>query len=292
MAEQHRHRALGKGLGALISAAAYATPSFATQEEKNIILIPIDKIRPNPYQPRVNFAEESIKELAESIKVHGILQPIIVTQSINEEYQIVAGERRLLAAKYLGLTEVPAIVKKVTPQEHLILSLIENLQREDLNPIEEAQGYQQLIDEFGLTQEELAKYIGKTRPYIANTLRILKLPEKIKALVASGKISSAHARTLVGIEDEKLLEKLVDRIMLEGLTVRELEFIKSTLSKSKKKGSIGVAKSPETQLLEDELQKVFATKVRICGNDRKGKIEIYYFSLDDFDRILKLLRKS
>jgi len=289
MVEQHnRHRALGKGLSALISAAPSAN---VQQVEKNVIFIPINKIQPNPYQPRATFQEESIKELAESIRIHGILQPIIVTYSANDEYQIIAGERRLLAAKHLGLTEVPAIVKKVTPQEHLILSLIENLQREDLNPIEEAQGYQQLIDEFGLTQEELARYVGKTRPYIANTLRILKLPEEVKDLVASGKISPAHARTLVGIEDEKLLEKLVDRIMLEGLTVRELEFIKGSLSKSRKKRSAGINKPPEAMLLEDELQKVFATKVRICGNDKKGKIEIYYFSLDDFNRILKLLRR-
>jgi ParB family chromosome partitioning protein len=289
MVEQHnRHRALGKGLSALISAA----PSVNVQQvEKNVIFIPINKIQPNPYQPRATFQEESIKELAESIRIHGILQPIIVTYGANDEYQIIAGERRLLAAKHLGLTEVPAIVKKVTPQEHLILSLIENLQREDLNPIEEAQGYQQLIDEFGLTQEELARYVGKTRPYIANTLRILKLPEEVKDLVASGKISPAHARTLVGIEDEKLLEKLVDRIMLEGLTVRELEFIKGSLPKSRKKRSAGINKPPEAMLLEDELQKVFATKVRICGNDKKGKIEIYYFSLDDFNRILKLLRR-
>ncbi len=287
------HQALGKGLEALIPKSEIRIPKSETGEQ--IIKIPIEKIKPNRYQPRTEFKEENLTELANSIKEKGLLQPLIVTVSvIPGEYELIAGERRLRAAKLAGLNEVPVVIRpQVSEQERLQISLIENLQREDLNSIEEAQAYQQLIKEFGLTQEELAQRLSKSRTAITNTLRLLNLPQEIKEAVSSGIISSGHARTLVGLPVEEI-QKLVQRIINERISVRETEKIVERFKvenlKLKRKKSRLLA-GPELVSLSEELQHLLGTKVKIKGNTKKGKIEIYYYSLTDLERLLKLIQK-
>jgi len=282
------HQALGKGLEALIP-KAQITEKLPIGEQ--IVKIPIEKIKPNRYQPRNEFKRENLDELANSIKEKGLLQPLIISPGIiSGEYELIAGERRLRAAKLAGLNEVPAIIRTVNEQERLQISLIENLQREDLNPIEEAKAFKRLIEEFGLTQEELARRLGKSRALIANTLRLLNLPQEIREAVISGTISSGHARTLVGLPVEKM-QKLVQRIINERLSVRETEKIverfKVESLKLKRKKKI----LPELLSLSEELQHLLGTKVKIKGNTKKGKIEIYYYSLPDLERLIKLIKK-
>ncbi len=283
------HQALGKGLEALIP-KSQITPTI-TVEGEQIVKIPVEKIKPNRYQPRNKFKDENLQELASSIKEKGLLQPLIITPSlVPGEYELIAGERRLRATKLAGLNEVPVIIRsEVSEQERLQISLIENLQREDLNPIEEAQAYQCLIKEFDLTQEDLAKLLGKSRALIANTLRLLSLPAEIKDAVISGAISSGHARTLIGLPTEEI-QKLVQRIIQERLSVRETEKIVERLKveslKLKRKKKI----LPELISAGEELQRSLGTKVKIKGTAKKGRIEIYYYSLDELNRIIDLLK--
>lgn len=286
------HQALGKGLEALIP-KSQITPTVTVGGEQ-IVKIPVEKIKPNRYQPRNEFKDENLQELANSIKEKGLLQPLIITPSlVPGEYELIAGERRLRATKLAGLTELPVIIRsEVTEQERLQISLIENLQREDLNPLEEAQAYQQLIKEFGLTQEELAQRLGKSRAAIANTLRLLSLPQEIKEAVINRTISAGHARSLVGLESMEI-QKLVQRIINERLTVRETEKIAERLKvdrlKLKRKKSRLLA-GPELVSAEEDLQRFLGTKVKIKGSGKKGKIEIYYYSLDELNRIINLLK--
>lgn len=289
------HQALGKGLEALIPKVQIAPrPSRGRlQIGEEIVKIPLEKIKPNRYQPRNEFKEENLSELANSVREKGVLQPLIISPSaIPGEYELIAGERRLRAAKLAGLSEVPVVIRPtVSEQERLQISLIENLQREDLNPIEEARAYQKLIKEFGLTQEEIAERLGKSRATVANTLRLLNLPQEIKEAVSSRIISSGHARTLVGLPVEEI-QKLVQRIIQERLSVRETEKIverfKVESLKLKRKKKI----LPELISAAEELQQGLGTKVKIKGSVRKGKIEIYYYSLDDLNRLLDLLKKT
>ncbi len=287
------HQALGKGLEALIPKSQIT--DYKLKISEGIIKIPIEKIKPNRYQPRNKFKEENLAELANSIKERGLLQPLVIsTSAIPGEYELLAGERRLRAAKLAGLSEVPVLIRpEVSEQERLQISLIENLQREDLNPIEEAQAYQKLIKEFGLTQEELAQRMAKSRAVIANTLRLLNLPSEIKETVISGAISSGHARTLVGLPAEEI-QKLVQRIIRERLSVRETEKIVENLKvetlKLKRKKSRLLA-GPELVSLSEELQHLLGTKVKIKGSTKKGKIEIYYYSLADLERLTGLIKK-
>ncbi|HCJ67199.1 MAG TPA: hypothetical protein DHV62_07740 [Elusimicrobia bacterium] len=284
------HQALGKGLEALIPKSQIT--DYKLQISEGIVKVPIEKIKPNRYQPRNKFKEENLTELANSIKEKGLLQPLVISPSaIPGEYELLAGERRLRAAKLAGLNEVKVIIRpEVTEQERLQISLIENLQREDLNPIEEAQAYQKLIKEFGLTQEELAQRLGKSRAAIANTLRLLNLPQEIKETIASGTISSGHARNLVGLPVEEI-QKLVQRIIQERLSVRETEkiverFKVESLKLRKKKKIL-----PELVSLSEELQHLLGTKIKIKGNTKKGRIEIYYYSLSDLERLIGLIKR-
>ncbi len=289
-------KALGKGIEALI-------PKVSRAASIEVVSIDIDKIKPNKYQSRTQFDQEKLKELASSIKREGVVQPIIVSPS-GDNYQLVAGERRWWAAKMAELKEIPALVRRVTDREMFEISLIENIQREDLNPIEEAQAFQRLMKEFNLSQQELADHLGKTRSTVANILRLINLPEEIKEFVSGKLISAGHARVLLSIPGEKKRIDLARRILKEKLTVRETEDIVERLKVKGMPSGKRVArkeKSPEVIELEEELQRILGTKVRIKstrsgrfspgeGGKVQGKIEIEYYSLEDLERIIELLR--
>ncbi|MFD2215360.1 ParB/RepB/Spo0J family partition protein [Metabacillus endolithicus] len=279
-------RGLGKGINALFT-------NMEVEKEESIQEINIHEIRPNPYQPRKIFEEDAINELKESILQHGVLQPIIVRKSI-KGFEIVVGERRFRAAKAAELTVIPAVVRELTEQQMMELALLENLQREDLSPIEEAQAYQKLMEHLDLTQEALAKRLGKSRPHIANHVRLLTLPDQIQQLIAEGKLSMGHGRTLLGLKNKEKLNALVEKIIREHLNVRQLEQLiqqlNSNVSRETKK------KKPEKDVFikerESFLQEYFGTSVTIKKQKKKGKIEIEFFSQDDLDRILELLEQQ
>ena len=283
-------RRLGKGLGALISAA---TSSAVDESEKAVPSVPIAAVRPNRYQPRSNFDPEKIEELKISISEKGVIQPIIVNKRADSEgYELIAGERRLRAAKELGWAEIPCIVKEVDDRELLEIALIENLQRENLNPIEEATAYKQLVNEFNLTQSEAAQKVGKNRSTVTNMLRLLNLPEEIQELLKGGYLSTGHARPLLAIPDAERQVAIANNIVEKGLSVRETEKLIQKLAKKNKKETKSKASVLDSYLqnLEDELQRNFGTKVRIkkIAEDR-GKIEISFYSNEDFERLIERL---
>jgi len=282
------HKALGRGLESLIPQTARPA-----QKGDTVITIPIDKIKPNRYQTRKDFNEAKIKELAQSIKQHGLAQPLLVAPSaIPGAYELIAGERRWRASQLAGLMEVPAIVKQADDKERFELSLIENIQRENLNSIEEARGYKRLCEEFNHTQEELAKALGKDRSVVANLMRLLNLPDDVQEAISSGLMSAGHGRAIAGIEDEKKQRFLLEKILKEKLTVREIEAIVAQWKAGavpvlKKKG-----KKQEAELLglSEDLQRRFGTKIKITGKAARGKIEIHYFSLKELERIAAILK--
>lgn len=276
-------RGLGKGLGALI-------PENEDEVQNSVIEIKITDIEPNEKQPRRKFNDESLANLSESIKEHGVVQPIIV-RKIGNGYQIIAGERRWRASRLAGKKTIPAIIKDYSNLQVMEIALIENLQREDLNSIEEALAYKSLIEEYKLTQEEISKRIGKSRPAIANSLRLLQLPQKIKDMIAEGKISQGHARALLAIEEEKKQLEIAERIIDQQLNVRQIERLaKDTKQKEK-------VKAPpdkymiEINQLEERLKGTLGTKVIIHHKTNRGRIEIEYYSNEDLDRIINLLEK-
>ncbi|WP_134683588.1 ParB/RepB/Spo0J family partition protein [Brevibacillus migulae] len=276
-------RGLGKGLSALIN-------SNLVEESDQVTEALLGDIRPNPYQPRKEFAAEAIQELAESIKEHGVIQPLIVRKSI-KGYELVAGERRLRAAKEAGLQRVPVVVKQYTDQQLMEIALIENLQRENLNPIEEAEAYEKLIGHYSYTQDELAKRIGKSRPHVANILRLLQLPLKIRELVAVGSLTMGHARALLPIEDEDQQWQVAFDVVKKGLSVRQLEELVKALNVSREtKSKKPVKKEKAFTQMEERLRTYFGTSVRINKGAKKGKIEIEFYSSDDLQRILDMLR--
>ena len=291
---------LGKGLDSLIPEGVMElTASGRSSEEKADTMLKISLIEPNRDQPRKVFEEEPLLELAESIKQFGIIQPLVVTKKDNY-YEIIAGERRWRAAKLAGLKEVPVIIKEYTDQEIMEISLIENIQREDLNAIEEAQAYQKLLKEFHLTQEDVAKRVSKSRTAITNTMRLLKLDEKIQNMVIENEISSGHARALLAIEDKEVQHQTAQRIVSEQLSVRETEQMVRDLLNPEVKTSEEkkpVKKQLESELTayreaEDKLKSILGTKVIIQKKDNnKGKIEIEYYSVEDLDRIIELMEK-
>jgi ParB family chromosome partitioning protein len=284
------HKALGRGLESLLSVS---TPAAAAQGEA-VASIPIDKIKPNRYQPRTNFDENKLRELSDSIKQHGLAQPLLVAPSaVPGEYELIAGERRWRASQMAGLKEVAAVVRKVSEKEKFQLSLIENIQRENLNPIEEAKAYKRLCAEFNLTQEELAQIMGKDRSVVANVLRLLNLPEEVQDAIMQGVISPGHGRILAGIDDESRQKQLAEQIIREKLTVREVEKIAAdwrTVLNAKK----GKLKKVDAELLHlaEELQRSLGTKVLVFGKPKKGKIEIHYFSLEELERLSVRLRNG
>jgi ParB family chromosome partitioning protein len=278
-------KGLGKGLGALIS-------NEATEEEAGIMELKINEIEPNAGQPRKNFDDEKLVQLADSIKQHGIIQPIIVKKE-NSTYTIIAGERRWRAAKIAGLDKIPVIVKDFTKKQVMEIALIENLQREDLNPIEEAEAFLHLIDEFDLTQEQIAETIGRSRSAIANSLRLLGLTTEVRKFIIKGELTSGHARTLVIIQDEELQKKAAEFIIQNRLSVRETEdYVKSlgkTQNKTKRKNSDD---DPEIKAVENRLKNILGTKVKLQASNNKGKITIEYYSNEELDRLLTFFYKT
>lgn len=285
-------KGLGKGLGALFGVFDEAESyNKITNEKKTagVAEIEIDKIRANPNQPRKNFDEEALKELAASIKVHGIVQPIILNKQDDGNYLIIAGERRYRAAKLCGLKVVPAVIKNYTDKQVKEISIIENLQREDLNPIEAARSIKELMDEYNLTQEVVSERIGKSRSNVANTLRLLTLTPEVLAMVENGKLSAGHARCLVTIDDVNEQIRLANVVVSKNLSVRDLEKAVKNLLNPTKKIVIKEEQSLELKELINQMQKTFATKVSAIGNDNKGRIYIDYYNRDDLDRIAELL---
>lgn len=276
--------ALGKGLGALI-------PDDLVPEQKqnnNEMLISINLIKSNENQPRKAFDDEKIAELAESIKHHGIVQPIILKRE-KENYIIVAGERRWRAAKLLGLKEVPAIIKDLDDKQVLEIALVENIQRENLNPIEEAIAYKQLLSEFNLTQEELSKRIGKSRVSITNTMRLMNLNVDVQQYIIDGVISEGHGRVLLGISDENLQYEIAQKVIDEKLSVRELETVVKHLNKESNNIVQQRELNPYYKDITDRLQDFLGTKVNISSKNNKGKIQIEYYSEEDLQRILEII---
>lgn len=278
-----RGKALGRGLEALFNDV-----QTDEQKETDIMYIDINKITPNLNQPRKHFNSDKINELSESIKVHGVIQPIIV-KLIDAGYEIIAGERRWRAAKKSGLKEIPCIIKKIDEKHHMLLAMIENLQREDLNALEEAKAFEYMLKSYNMTQEEVSKNVGKSRPYIANALRLLKLPENIQELLLDNKISSGHARALINIKDPKAQSSLAQEIIDKGLSVRQIE--NATDKKNVKKSNSKRTVNKDVQLLsiEDDLKKVLGTKVIINHKGKKGKLEIEYYSQEELERLIDLL---
>ena len=274
-------KVLGKGLGALI------TPEPQGQISKLLMLDP-KTIIPNRYQPRLNFREDKLHELVESIREKGIVQPLIVCRHADNSYELIAGERRLRAARELELAQVPVVIKQVNEQEMLELSIIENIQRDDLNPIEEAKAYAALIKDFGFTQELVADSVGKSRATVANTLRLLTLPKIIKDALFKDQISRGHAKVILSLTKTVKQLELLDLILKKGLSVREAEMF-CTLEKSVKVKKI-VSKDEHVINLERELCQIFGTKVSLFHGKKRGKIQIEYYSLDDLDRVLRLIR--
>lgn len=262
--------------------------NVSVEENKTGALeIPIEKIVPNPHQPRLHFDPEKLDELARSIKEHGILQPLVVSQA-GEYYELIAGERRLQAAKKIGLLTVPVVVRDVTEQQKLELAIIENIQRHNLNPIEEAKSYLRLVDEFGLGQEAVAQKMGKSRSGVANTLRLLSLPVEIQRAVAEGKISEGHAKALLAIENPEKQRAVFDLIIKEELTVRETEMkVRSISVKPHLRGTAML--NPEIIQRAEHLTQVLGTKVKIVPAGKGGRIIIEYYSPEDLDGLLKRL---
>ena len=293
---------LGRGLDALFADAVPV--SDPVKEEKqvksnrekaedvtgdSVQYINIHDIMPNANQPRKTFSEDKIEELAKSIKEHGIIQPIVVRRKDNS-YEIVAGERRWRAARKADLVQVPCLIRDLSDEHNMLIAIIENMQREDLNPVEEAEGLNQMIETFGMTQEQISKSVGKSRPYIANALRLLKLPDYIKEEMSEGRISAAHGRTLIPVEDENLRRALCQRIIKEGLSVRETERLVSEQGKTKKKRPAAKVKNPDVARVEEELKETLGTRVTINQNGKKGRIEIEFFSREELDRLIDLLK--
>ena len=280
---------LGKGLGRGLD-AIFATENveLVTDNDK-IVEIALDEIKKNPYQPRTYFNEEKLNELKESIEKNGLLQPIIVKKTV-KGYYIIAGERRYRAFEMLGRKEIPAIIKEMTDEEMMVFAVLENLQREDLSALEESESYKNLMDKMSLTQEELAKKLGKSRPYIANSLRLLKLPAEIKNKLEQGLISAAHARTLLALKTKKAMEDVCALVIERKMSVRELEEYVAKLLKPKE---VKKAKAKDIFIEEQEniLKKCLGTSVTIKqGRNKKGKIEIEFKDNDEFERIISLFK--
>ncbi|RFU67262.1 ParB/RepB/Spo0J family partition protein [Peribacillus saganii] len=279
-------KGLGKGINALFN-------NLEAGKEDSVQEINIKQLRPNPYQPRKIFQDDAIEELKQSIQEHGILQPIIARKSI-KGYEIVVGERRFRAAKAAGLKDVPVVVRELNEQQMMELAVLENLQREDLNPIEEAAAYQTLLEKLKVTQEQLAKRLGKSRPHIANHIRLLSLSDDIQNYISEGKISMGHGRALLGLKKKDQIPAVVEKILKDGLNVRQLEQYIQQLNQNVPRGT--PEKKPKKDIFiqerENSLRERFGTTVVIKQSKKKGKIEIEYYSKEDLERILEMLEND
>ena len=283
-------RGLGKGLNAIIGADIVSE----VIDRPRAIEISVDRLSPNPFQPRRSFTEEGLEQLAESIRHHGILQPIVVRPS-GDGYQLIAGERRWRAAQIVGLQRIPAVVRELDDPSMVQVALIENLQREDLNPIEEASAYRRLMDEFNMTQEQLSSTIGRSRPAIANAVRLLNLPTEIQRAVEERKLSEGHARCLLAISDQEDQLKVAAQIIANGLNVRQAEELVRGTTRDVSRETIRKRTSeddPDAVRLTQRLGERLGTRVKLSGSVRKGKLEIEYYSTEDLDRILEIILGS
>lgn len=290
------NKVLGKGLSALISQhqtqAATANDQQLASREETLFLDP-KKILKNHLQPRDNYDDKAIEELKLSIKEKGILQPLVVRPTSSGSYEVVAGQRRLLAARALGLEKVPVLVKTVSDNELLVLALVENIQREDLNVLEEARAFSRLSDEFKMNHDQIAVAVGKSRSTVVNTIRLLKLPTKIQYEIEQQHISMGHARALLALDSAEAQLKMAEMIVEQGLSVRAVEgFVKQASAKTPNKTKAQKAKDPDIAYLEDELRRILGTKVAVEDHKGRGKLVIEYYSLDDLDRVLTILRKK
>lgn len=277
-------KGLGKGLGALLGDF-----SDEVQSDSPYKLLPLHKIEPNPEQPRRDFDEENLNDLAESIRIHGVIQPLTVRELPNGYYQIIAGERRWRASRMANLREVPAVVIEADDKKATELALIENLQRADLNPVEEALGYQKLMEDFGMTQEEAAQRVGKSRPAVANALRLLALPEEVMTMVRTGKLSAGHARAVLAVKDKKKQLAAAQKISALGLSVRQAELLCKNMGKEAPKKKEPVFAVDYVAECEKSLSKHLGRGVKIVNGKRKGRFELEFYGQDDLQNLLDAL---
>ena len=304
MAAKTKAKGLGKGLEALFGDAEVAPAEKkpaarkkqtaakteeAPSEEGGVLYVSIDDIRPNSAQPRKTFDDEKLEELSASIERHGVIQPVVL-RKLGKGYELVAGERRWRAARMAGLKEIPCIVKELSDEENMLLAIIENMQREDLNPIEEAEGIRQMIDTYGLTQEQVSYSVGKSRPYISNSLRLLKLPAKVQELTAEGKITTGHARALAGIKSRQVQVDLAMRAAKDDLSVRQIENLVKAAKEPPKKPASRTPKTADEKRVEEDLKNALGTRVRLNRKGKKGKIEIEFYSTEELERLIELLK--
>ena len=301
MAAEQKKSRLGKGLGALLGEYL---PEESGPEANGYRVVAVAKIAPNPLQPRRDFTEEQLAELASSIRENGLLQPLVVRPATKAspggaEFELVAGERRWRAVRRLGWTEVPVIIREMDDRTLLVLAIVENVQRADLSPLEEADGYRRLIDEFGYTQKDVAEQVGKERSTVANLLRLLQLPATVQRMVTAGQLSMGHARALLGLNDERRMAELARRIVGEGLSVRSVEEQVrrqrggASPATTAEPATTTKAPDPHVRQLERELQRLFGTPVHIqVGRGQTGRIEIPFYNTVDFERVMDLLLGS
>ena len=303
---------LGRGLDALFADAAPVdeinnpakgrrsdSVSEDTEDTDRVLYIDINDIRPNSAQPRLHFDEEKLRELSGSIKTNGVIQPLIVRES-SSGYELVAGERRWRAARMAGLRTVPCIVRNFDEKQNAIVAIIENMQREDLNPIEEALGLKSMTEKYGFTQEQISASLGRSRTYITNSIRLLKLPEEIQQYVSSGQMSAAHGRTIINIPDKAKQKEIADKIIRNDLSVRATERLAEKVKdelrperkRRKKASEADKTKNAEIVAVERELMTLLGTKVHISGDDSKGKIELEYYSLEELNRLIDAMRDA
>lgn len=301
---------LGRGLDALFADAApivedespkkqksKATSNVAASEEDRVLYIDINDIKPNSAQPRKHFDEDKLNELAESIRVSGVIQPLIVRNADNG-YELVAGERRWRASRLAKLKKVPCIVRNYDEKQNALVAIIENMQRENLNPIEEAEGLKSMTDKFGLTQEQVSNSLGKSRTYITNSIRLLKLPKDIQEMISDGQMSAAHGRTIININDPDKQRAICDKVIKNGLSVRETEILADKIkdeikpNRKKRKAKKADDKSSDVLATENELRRLTGTKVNIMGDGKKGKLEIEYYSTEELNQIIDMVREA
>jgi len=285
-----RKNPLGKGLSALIS-----DDSIVKGDESFIPNLPIDQIRPNPYQPRMEIKPESLLELADSIREHGIIEPLIVTQKDEDEYELIAGERRWRAAKLAGVKSVPSVIKEASKQQMLEMAIVENIQRADLNPLEEALAFKQLVDNYQMTHIHIARKVGLSRPAVANKIRLLNLPEKVKKGLLDGKISEGHARAILGLNSPQTILSAYRKILKEKLSVREVEELVRRLNDVKKqesKKSEEIVPDKQTIFYEKKLQKVYGNKLSIYRSKRGGKVVIPFTNDKELEMMYHKLLKN
>ena len=288
-----KNNVLGRGISALISEEApidekRAINNASSDPENTVTYIDINDIKPNRSQPRKHFNEERIAELADSIKEHGIVQPLIVRKAENG-YELVAGERRWRAAREASLDKVPCLIRDFTDEENALIAIIENMQREDLNPIEEAEGLNEMMKSYGLTQEEVSRSVSKSRPYITNSLRLLKHPSGIQKKVGEGELSAGHARAILAVKGKANQEKLADKIIKEGLSVRDAEKLAQGEGGTQRRKPRKSRKDPDIVAVEENLKEIYGTRVSITTNGRKGQIELSYYGREDLNRLIELL---